>query len=98
MRKSILYFIIPFFILGTNVAQACSPISPSGVPKIVSIQPIVVSGFGSMKIPAENVYFKLYTYSTGIKSLCAFPKTVHINIVWAALLLLGFGFILGKKN
>lgn len=83
--------------MGSNNALACSPMVPAGIPQQVYAQPMVISGFGSMKIPAENLYIKVYTYQTGISPMCLFPKTVHVNIVWLALALVSIGFIVGRK-
>lgn len=96
MKKYFIIFIISLFALNSNIAQACTMI-PSGIPEPVYIQPIVTSGFGSMKIPAENLYIEVYTYQTGISPMCLFPKTVHVNIVWLGLFLLAIGFIVGRK-
>lgn len=97
MKKVLYIILISLFILNSNIAQACSIIPASGIPKQVYIQPIVISGFGSMKIPAEDLYLKTFTYQTGAESLCLFPKTVHVNIIWLALALLSIGFFIGRK-
>lgn len=96
MKKIFYIFIISLFILSPNNTLACSPI-PTGIPRPVHIQPIVISGQGSMKIPAEDLYLKTFTYQTGAESLCLFPKTVHVNIIWLALALLSIGFFIGRK-